>query len=211
MGIQVRSTGPKVTFWGQNLKILNPTLFANVSKQSGNSLDGHVTIFTNTLDPDIREQLMESLVLLGKMPAPGSMAEHEAMNKAIMDDVDRQGKVIADKNAAIARLDEYEKIQGLVPSDQNTQLITQYIEQHLRGYWSVATVDEAVRYYTRHGRLQFQKNAPPATPAAPAETLVKLSDGSLQLPLDKPVPRNATVTQAKDYLGARPRIHLQFQ
>ena len=204
---------PKVTFWGQNLKLLNPVLFANVSKQSGDPLEGRVTLYVNKLDDDIKEQLMESLVLLGKMPAPGSMEEHNAMTEAIMDgavrEAEAKNKAKAIQEAAVARLDEYQRTQGLQPTESNTNQITAYIQNYLRGYWSVATVDEAVRYLTRHGKLTFQKNAPVAVvPAAPTETLVRLSDGSMQLPLDKPIPKSASVEQCRDFL-ARVRAEQQ--
>ena len=116
----IYNPGPKVTFWGQNLKLLNPVLFANVSKQSGDPLEGRVTLYVNKLDDDIKEQLMESLVLLGKMPAPGSMEEHNAMTEAIMDgavrEAEAKNKAKAIQEAAVARLDEYQRTQGLQPT-----------------------------------------------------------------------------------------------
>jgi hypothetical protein len=202
---QSTPTGPKVNFYGRNLKLLNPALFANVSKQSGDPLEGYVTLRTNSLDPDIREQLMESLVLMGKMPAPGSMEEHEAMNRALIDEGARKGeaenKAKAIQAAVVARLDTYQREEGLQPSDANVAAITAYIQNYLRGQWRVETVNEAVRYLTRHGKLTYQKTPVVTAPAEPTEVLVTLSDGSKQLPLDKPVPRSATVAQAKDYLA----------
>jgi hypothetical protein len=97
MAIIPRGSGPKVTFCGRNLKLLSPALHANVGKQAGgNPLpDGLVTIFTDRLDPDIRESLAEALVLMSKMPAPGSMEEHNAVEKATLDSAVRAAKVQA--------------------------------------------------------------------------------------------------------------------
>jgi hypothetical protein len=205
MAIQIRSAGPKVTFWGQNLKLLNPTLFANVRNQSGDPLEGHVTIYTNKLDPDIREQLMESLVLLGKMPAPGSLAEHEAMNKAILDDATRRQAEEAQRKAledsGHAQLAAYKKV-GLLDTKRNAEIIRDAIARHDRGIFcsiSVRNAVEAERSNLSWGKVEAP--APVAAPPAPAEPQVRLSDGSMSLPLDKPVPKSASVEQARDWLA----------
>jgi hypothetical protein len=57
-----------------------------------------------------------------------------------------------------------------------------------------------VKFLSRDGRLEFRK-AEPAQPVAPPQPQVTLSEGSKQLPLDKPVPSNATKEQARDYLA----------
>jgi hypothetical protein len=186
VGIQIRSQGPKVSFWGKNLKILNPTLFANVSRRSGNPLEGHMTLYANQLDPDLLEQLVESLPLLAKMPPPGSVEEHNVMNKALLDDATRLAKVIADKDAAIARLEEYNSVRGLLPSDENVRLLTAQLDAT---EWSSAGVDAAVKALT--GRLEYYKAPPPPQPKP-------LSDGSQPLPLGTTPQRHHTIAQLRD-------------
>jgi hypothetical protein len=192
MGVQIRSTrstGPKVSFWGRNLKLLSPMLFADVRNQSGNSLDGYVTIYINSLDPDTRDQLMESLVLMGKMPQPGSMEEHELMNKTLIDDAARKGKIVADRQAAIDRLEQYNSVRGLLPSDHNVKLLTAQLDAT---EWSSAGVDAAVKALT--GRLEY-KPAPPQP---------VLSNGEPQLPLGTTPTRHHSIAQLRD-LDARER------
>ena len=198
--------GPKVTFWGQNLKLLNPVLFANVSKQSGDPLQGRVTLYTDKLDPDICEQLMESLPLLGKMPAPGSMEEHEAMNKAIMDEAARNAEAEAKRKAAEdgghAQLAAYKKV-GLLDTKRNADIILDAISRRDKGIFCSTSVRNAVE--AERSNLSWGKVEAPApvvtAPAAPVETLGTLPDGSRQLSLTAPVPRSATVAQAKDWLA----------
>ena len=153
---------------------------------------------------------------------PDFNTRRKICEKQLTNDIDaQQAKLKADNEtkaqlaAAIARLEQYGREQGLTDSDQNIREIKNFIEsshsldERLRGKWTPVTVDLAVGYLAKEGRLEFRKQ--PATPPAapkPAETLVTLSDGSRQLSLDQPCPRNATVAQAKDYLQ---RIRKQQQ
>jgi hypothetical protein len=202
--------GPKVTFYGQNLKILNPVLYAEVRKQSEDPLEGRATIFTNKLDPDIREQLMEALVLLNKMPAPGSVEENDAMNKVILDKATRQAKLVADKNAAIARLDEYGRVRGLLPSDKNVREITHFIEtssyipENERGLWTPKAIDLAVSALSRLNHLEFGKVETAPAPPPVQEPTITLPDGSKQLPLGTTPARHHSIAQLRD-LDARER------
>jgi hypothetical protein len=95
------------------------------------------------------------------------------INKADMNNAARQSAKIAEKNAAIARLDQFQR-EGLVPSDKNVREITNFIDtsfslpENLRGRWTVQTVDLAVQYLGREGHLEFRKPEP-AQPVAPPQ------------------------------------------
>jgi hypothetical protein len=147
------------------------------------------------------------------IPPNDDMALNKKMNEAsiIYPTAEQiaQQKLEADKLAAVARLEQYEREQGLVSSEKNIREIRNFIEssssldERLRGKWTPISVDLAVRYLAKDGKLEFRRKATPAQPAAPAEpqeVLGKLPDGSTQLSLSKPCPHNATVEQAKDYL-----------
>ena len=199
--------GPKVTFWGQNLKLLNPVLFANVRKQSGDPLQGRDNPLTPTSSIlTLSEQLIESLPLLGKMPAPGSMEEHEAMNKAIMDEAARNAEARSQAQAAEdgghAQLAAYKKV-GLLDTKRNADIILDAISRRDKGIFCSTSVRNAVE--AESSNYQWGKVEAPApvvtAPAAPVETLGAFPDGSRQLSLTAPVPRSATVAQAKDWLA----------
>ncbi len=210
MGIHIRSARPRpllARIQGKNLRYLDSKLADRVEAQHGESIAGWVQIDLNKLDEETRNELLSIAPTLGKMKDPDdAMAQHEIINKADMNNAARQSAKITEKNAAIARLDQFQREQGLVPSDKNVREISNFIDtsfslpENLRGRWTVQTVDLAVQYLGRDGRLEFHKPEP-AQPATPPQPQVTLSDGSKQLPLDKPVPSNATKEQARDYLA----------
>jgi hypothetical protein len=77
----------------------------------------------------------------------------------------------------------------------------------LKGYWTPATVDNAIAYLTRDGRLEYRKKAEPAPVVAqPPETLGTCEDGKPQLSLHTTTDydlRNATAPQVRDYLSRK--------
>jgi len=112
----------------------------------------------------------------------------------IQDDILRRG----DEQAARNRLNEYARAWNLEESDANFRIIKDYVDEH-GGYWSAETVDQAMNVV---GASLSRKPAPP-----PPEQLEMLPDGTQQLPLDKPVPWNASKAQAKDWLARHRETH----
>jgi hypothetical protein len=220
MGIHIRVDNTR--FHMTVLRKLFPAVAAKVQREMGNKLpnDGWVKMNVYVLPQIVKDELIAALVECGKQdfdqlaklapPAPpdDSMEKHQEYTKKVEADIAAQGKVIAEKNAAIARLDEYSRVRGLLPSDNNIKRITEFIDnspklpENFRGRWTVQIIDLAVKFLTHEGVLEFGKKevAPVATPA-PAETLGTLPDGSRQLPLALPCPTSATLAQAKDYLA----------
>jgi hypothetical protein len=197
--------GPKVTFNGTNLRLLNPSLFANVSKLTGDPLQGRVTIPLNKLDPDLRDQLLEAIPLLAKMPEPGSIEEHNARNKAILDETARNAEIAAQQKALKDSGDEQLQIYraaGLADTERNSRLLTEHIRGN-SGIYCAVTVRAAVEGCRQN--LDWVKVAPPAAAPAPApEPTITLSDGSNQLPLGTIPQRHHTIAQLRD-LDARER------
>ena len=132
-----------------------------------------------------------------------AMDQNEIYNKAVMNNAARQSKAIAEKNAAVARLEQYQREQGLVPSDKNIREITNFIEssfslpQELRGRWTVCAVDFAVNHLSKEGRLEFRKSET-AAPVVEQPAAVILSDGSRQLPLGTIPSSRHSVVQLRD-------------
>jgi hypothetical protein len=199
-------SGPKVTFYGQNLKLLNPTLFLNVAKLSGDPLEGRATIPLNSLDPDIKEQLLEALPLLGKMPAPGSIQEKDAMNRARIDEATRIAEIAAKEKALKDSGDEQLRIYraaGLADTERNSRWIREYLEENANGVYCAVTVRTAVE--NQRANLDWIK-VPVVAAAAPAqEPVTLLSNGEAQLPLNatQSAMRRASVTQLRDLARRR--------
>jgi hypothetical protein len=130
-----------------------------------------------------------------------TMAELEAEFKA-----DLQRAV--DQKRGLDRLHQFQKEQGLRDCKENADAIRDWLDANCEGYVSQDMIDTAVVCLGARGKnvLIFDPVAPPTSstsPASPqsAEALITLEDGSKQLPLDKPFPKNATKAQAKDYLA----------
>jgi hypothetical protein len=107
-----------------------------------------------------------------------------------------------------AQLAAYRKV-GLLDTQRNAEIIQDAINRRDKGIFCSTSVRNAVegeRSNLQWGKVEQPKRV--VTAPAPSEVLGTLSDGSRQLSLSAPVPRNATVTQAKDYLA---RIRQQQQ
>jgi len=99
-----------------------------------------------------------------------------------------------DHERGIARLNEYVR-QGLEETDQNRDAIIEWLKKNVDGYLSPANVDLAIE---KSGNTLSWRTA---------EVLKTLPDGTQQLPLDKPVPWNASKAQAKDWLARHRETH----
>jgi hypothetical protein len=190
-------------FYLENLRYLDVDLANRVAglveKQEDGS--GRVRIDASILDETTKAEFLNSLPLLGRMKAPTNlMAQHQLYQKAVDADIAEQGRRIKEKNAAIARLEQY-GAQGLLPSDKNVREITNYIDtrlpEKLRGRWTVQTVEVAVGYLTQEGQLEYKKPEPVAAPT-PATPTVTLSDGTPQLQLGTTPARHHSILQLRD-------------
>jgi hypothetical protein len=161
---------------------------------------------------------------LGKYNATKQKREQQAANLAghvaaqklegeFKEQVRQLADTQRDKQAAIARLDEYERARGLIASDKNIAAITDFIQNSdelkgSKGRWSVATVDVAVAFLGPRGTnvLEFvtpkalQSSTPSSTPLPPEY----LPNGEERLPLGTVPQRHHSVAQLKD-LDARQR------
>lgn len=64
-------------------------------------------------------------------------------------------KVEADSKAALARLQQYANEMKLAETAENANLVAQYIDKNLGGYWSEANVDAAVQAVQRQLRWKM--------------------------------------------------------
>jgi hypothetical protein len=135
-----------------------------------------------------------------ELPPQISMAEVERENQQDM-------KFRADAAEAKARLQQYVDEQGLEPSQHNLDVISAWLRQNLKGYWSSTGIDVAIQTLGPRGTdtLRWKPKVaepPPAPPppAEPTEVLGNLPNGEPRLPLDKPIPPKASKEQAKDWL-----------
>jgi hypothetical protein len=137
-----------------------------------------------------------------------SMREHEEHERKVLQSrVEARNKAKAIEDSGYQQLAMYIKA-GLAETDRNQRVITEYIEKHAHGIFCAASVRAAVENERVNLNWAKVEPKPVVTAPAPSEVLGTLSDGSRQLSLSAPVPRNATVAQAKDYLA---RIRHQQQ
>jgi hypothetical protein len=211
MGIQVRSAKPNTKFHSGILRKLFPRLADRLKAELADSWQEDSWVFINihALPMLVEKELREALPECAKVPNPDvppappddSMQKHAEYEKKIAADIAAQGKVIAEKNAAIARLDEHSRVNNLQPSDENIRLIKDFIDnspklpEHFRGRWTVQTVDLAVSFLK--DKLEYGKAEPVAPVVAPPELTI-LSDGSKQLPLNTVPAHHHTVVQLRD-------------
>jgi hypothetical protein len=129
---------------------------------------------------------------------------YEAEQKA---ELEKQAQIIRDRNAAIARLDWYEKERGLVNNQHNADAINDWIMnaeelKGAKGCFNPQTIDIAISFLGKKGSnvLQWQvpKPATPPPPAAPAGVLGTCSDGLPELPLNTIPARHHSVAQLKN-------------
>jgi hypothetical protein len=191
-----RPSGYSVKFWAKNLKVLNPDLHARTADKMTELEDGRVLIELNTLDQSTRDELLGALPLLSKMLPPDSMAEHEAMNKVIIDEGIRKGKVNQDREAGMARLLDWAKTGLLEDTRPNSDAITTWLQENVKGYISVANIDAAISILGPRGTNVLTWRKPEAV--APAEPAATLSDGTQQLPLGTIPNGRHSVAQLRD-------------
>ena len=114
------------------------------------------------------------------------MQKNIEYNRRIQEDVQKQSKQIEQRNAAIARLQQYEREQGLLNTQVNQEIINKFlVEAPELAEWrrkgsilSPEIIDAAIKWL--RPKLQW-KQAEPPKPAAPEK--VPLADGTEQLPL----------------------------
>jgi hypothetical protein len=197
----------KVRFHGGNLRLLNPALFRNVQNNIGWDIGNKwVQIDLSSLDEDIRDQFVATLPLLSKMRNPDdAMAANQEYNNATIEMAKRQAEEEAKRKAledsGHAQIAAYRKV-GLLDTKRNGDIIREAIEKRDRGIFCSISVRNAVegeRSNLQWGKPEAAPVAAPA-PAKPVEPQVRLSDGTLSLPLDKPIPGSASAEQCRDYL-----------
>jgi hypothetical protein len=129
--------------------------------------------------------------------------ERDDFNQRMKDNAQKE----RDRLAAIARLDEYSRVRGLLSSDHNIKVITDFIAdapelKTLRGRWTAQTIDIAVSFLGPKGTDELEWAPPqivaPSHQPPQTETLGKCSDGLSQLPLNTVPARYHSVAQLKD-------------
>ena len=131
------------------------------------------------------------------------MAEIEAEQQADL-------KARADEAAAKARLQQYVDEQGLEPSQDTLDAMSEWLRLNVRSYWSAAGIDVAITNLGPRGSnvlrwIPKTVAAPTSTPEE-SEVLGNLPNGEPQLPLnaDHYIMRRASTKQLLD-LNARRR------
>jgi hypothetical protein len=149
--------------------------------------------------------LLQSATTASELPEQIDVAALEADQKS---DIKRR----ADRAAAVNRLQQYVVEQGLEETTENAERVKEWLQQNLKGYWSSLGVDACLQNLGPKGKntLTWKKTTvapPPPPPAEPAEILVTLPNGELQLALNTPdwQLKQASVVQLKD-LNARRRV-----
>jgi hypothetical protein len=167
-------------------------------------ITARATIDLARLDQDIREDLASALPLLGKMPAPGSVEENAAFNKAQLDIATREAAEAAKRKAVEdsghAQLALYQKA-GLVDNRRNADLISDHISKN-SGVFCAATVHAAVEGCKAN--LNWEPVAPPAAPQPAAQPVELLPNREHRLPLGTTPARHHSIAQLRD-LDARQR------
>jgi hypothetical protein len=130
----------------------------------------------------------------------------ERMQQEEMRQIQEQGKGIEDRNAAIARLGEWEK-RGLLNTEANADAINNFILtsdelQTAKGKFTPETIDVALAFLGPKGRNVLQwaspKSVTPPQPETPTEVLGTCSDGLAELPLRAVPQRHHSVAQLKN-------------
>jgi hypothetical protein len=179
------------------LKKTDPTLHADLAPYMKE--DGTFKL----MPPALVERLQMWVAL-----HPDYETKRKAYNTKINADIEAQLprlKEEADKRAALARLNQYADEQGLLPGENNIREIKNFIAssvslpEQLRGKWTIQTVDLAIGYLSREGKLEFKKQPVAVAPAASVvQSEVILSDGSAQLPLGTIPNGRHSVVQLRD-------------
>jgi hypothetical protein len=113
-----------------------------------------------------------------------------------------------DHKAALARLQQYADEHGLAETEENVVLVKAFLDEKVKGYWSVAGVDAAIA--NLRSQLKWRPKVTPVPQPPPAEpvqeVLEPLPNGDPRLPLDASQFQmvRASVEQLRD-LDARRR------
>jgi hypothetical protein len=210
MGIHPRSAKTFIrqacSFYPKNLRVLNPTLFANVAKVFPfEDVTALATIDLMRLDEDIRTDLASVLPLLGKMPAPGSVEENTAFNNAQIDiarrNAEEEAKRQALEDSGHAQINAYRKV-GLQDTPRNAEIIRTAIENRGRGIFCSTSVRNAVE--AERSNLEWGKPVSAAPVAPPPQPVELLPSGEPRLPLGTIPARHHSIAQLRD-LDARQR------
>jgi hypothetical protein len=190
-----------VALWGKNLDLLNHDLYLRVRDELVEQPDGRVRIDASALSESTRDELLGVLPLLGRMKPPDSLAENEAINKVLIDEGIKKGKANQDRDAGVARLLEWSRTGNLEDTKPNSEHISNWLRDNVKGYVCVQNIDTAIECLGPKGInvLTWRKAEP--TPA-PKPKIEYLPNGEERLPLNVPnaVLRRASKEQAKDWL-----------
>jgi hypothetical protein len=137
----------------------------------------------------------QSAPVVVKREEPESI--RDSMDISKNDERRRVEQQARDEEAFEARLEEWGR-GGLETTQENANAIVDWIKQHpqLKGYVSAQAADLAVAWLGPKGsnvltwKPQVEALPPPAP--EPTEVLATLTDGTAQLPLDQPIPKNAS-------------------
>jgi hypothetical protein len=200
-----RPSGYACKFYAQNLKALNPDLHQRVADKIQEVGDGRVLVELNQLDQATRNELLAALPLMGKMAPPGSMKEHEAMDKAIIDDAVREAeannKREADRAAGMARLLEWSRTGNLEDTKPNSDHIANWLADNVKGYINVANIDAAISILGPRGtNVLTWRTASPVVQVVEKPQVELLPNGEPRLPLDASPDqmRRASTNQLRD-------------
>ena len=195
--------GQFITFRPQSLRVYNSALADKVMEQAGLQVEPDdnnlIRLELVKLNPETQAEVLAALPFVAKIIID-PVRDNREYNRIMLEQAEKEAKARAAEQSGIDQLKLYYN-GGLEDCERNKDILVEYIKKNCNSIFDAVTVRAAVEMC--RANLVWRKIAPPTPPqpAQPVEVLVKLSDGSTQLPLDKPVPRNATVEQAKDYLA----------
>jgi hypothetical protein len=134
-------------------------------------------------------------------PKPAEPLPPQIDFEETMRENERDLKARADEAAAKARADQYVDEQGLEPSQHNLDVITAWIRKNVKGYFSAAGIDAAIRALGPEGDNVLRWIPKTAAPTEPAGEV--LADWQLPINADEFTMRRADVRALKDLLARR--------
>jgi hypothetical protein len=172
-------------------------------------------------DPDFAQRLVDDFRFgkNGELPPNGQRLEHvvaerlELLLKLLDEEVtasyeaeqrrkQKEAERLKDQEAAIARLEWFEKERGLVNCKANADAIFAEIAAIAKGYASQNAVDIAISRLGPKGKNVLQwaqpKQVVELPPPAPSEKLGVCSDGQPQLPIHTLPSHKHSIAQLKD-------------
>jgi hypothetical protein len=190
------------------LRETHPRLYRTVVKYHFNLREtfGEQEIDESRLSEFTRGELRD---WLSSQPAPIQPAEPLPPQLDLDAEFKADLQKAVDQQQGIDRLQRFADEDGLEPSPETAQIVQEFLDRELKGYWSEKGVELAILNNGPRGtnRLKFRLNVapPPPAPAQPVEALGTLRNGEPRLPLDidERSMKSSSVPQLKDLVERR--------